>query len=137
MNHMRLWAAAAIIALIVIVGFWLSVPHTRDVHEVRDNLAVEESIPEVTLRDVYKKGVHTVTGSIMAPNACSTISSSAMLQDDASGAQNILVTVALENGVGVCLELPTRETFQVTVAAPAHLPFTATVNGVLATTTAL
>lgn len=134
MNHTRLWIAATIIAVFVIVGFILSVPHTRDVAETKAPAAAS-STPAVTLHDAYKKGVHAVTGSLMAPNACATISTETALQGDPSSSQTIVVAIAMPRDSGVCLQVPTRISFQTTVEAPANLPFVVTVNGAQATTT--
>lgn len=134
MSHRRLWVAAAIIALVIIVGFVLSVPHTRDVFRAPAPPVVT-TVPPVTLHDVYKKGVHTITGSLMAPNACTVVTASARLQGDASSTERIEVTLSTSNDTGVCLELPTLIRFSTTITAPAHLPLTATVNDSVASTT--
>lgn len=134
MNYRRLWVAAAIIAFIIIAGFAFSVPHTRDAARV----SVSESaptVPLVTLHDVFKKGMHTITGSLLAPNACTIVTAHASLQGDASSTESIHVVLSMPSDVGVCLELPTRVNFSTTIAAPARLPLTATVNGSAASTT--
>lgn len=134
MNHTRFWFAAAIIAVVIIVGFVLSVPHTRDVPET-SLLSVTPVIPSVVVRDVFKKGVHTITGSIEAPNACTTISVEASVQGNASTTENILVAISMPEDAGVCLQLPTNRDFKTTLSAPADLPIIVTVNGAPATTT--
>lgn len=137
MKHSRLWLSASIIALVIIIGFVISVPHTRDVPGARALNVTTPGVPEVALRDVFKKGVHTISGSVEAPDACSTVSAEASLTGDASSTQSILVAVSIATDAGICLELPTRETFQTTLAAPAQLPLFVTVNGVTATTSEL
>ncbi len=135
MNHTRLWTAAGIIALVVIVGFVLSVPRAGDV--ARTSLSQEGAapVPAVTLRDVFKKGTHTISGSLEAPNACTAATAQASLTTDASGTESILVAIAMPLDTGVCLQVPTRVTFSTTVNAPAGLPLSVTVNGEVATTT--
>lgn len=135
MSQKRLWIAATIIALIVVGGFVLSVPHTRDVIEAPTGIA-STSVPFVTLHDVFKKGVHTITGSILAPNVCTTVSAQATLEGTASSTENILVDISMPSDTGVCLQVPTPVTFQTTLSAPAQLPFMVTVNGSVATTSA-
>ncbi len=135
MNHTRLWIAAAIIALIVVLGFVLSVPHTRDVPQEQKAALATVSVPAVTLHDVYKKGVHTITGSVLASDACSSVTADAVLEGEASTTESILVRVTLADQPGICLEVPTKETFQTTMVAPANLPIGATVNGQEASTT--
>lgn len=136
MNHKRLWVASAIIAAVILVGFVLSVPHTRDVGDISSSQVVAPSVPNVSLRDSFKKGVHTITGSVEAPNACASVSAQASLVGDASNASGILVAVSLEKDSGVCLQVPTDISFSTTITAPARLPIIATVNGESATTTA-
>lgn len=129
MKHSRLWIAAAIIALVVITEFVLSVPHTRDVAQTLTSNIASTSVPLVTLRDVFKKGTHTISGSLSAPNACTTVSVQA-----ASSTEGILVEISMPTDVDICLQLPTLLTFQTTLAAPAELPFIVTVNGSVAST---
>lgn len=135
MNQKRLWVSATIIALIVLVGFVLSVPHTRDIPGTSASGTAVSSVPLVTLRDVFKKGMHTITGSLLAPNACTIVTAHASLQGDASSTESILVALSMPSDVGVCLELPTRVNFSTTIAAPARVPLFATVNGSAASTT--
>lgn len=136
MSHKRLWVAAAIIAVVIFVGFILSVPHTRDIGNSSSSQNVATSAPSVSLHDSFKKGTHTITGLIEARNACASVSAQASLVGDATNASGILVMISLEKDSGVCLQVPTPIHFTTTVSAPAHLPITATVNGEVATTTA-
>lgn len=133
MNHTRLWAAAAIIALVIGVGFAFSVPHTRDLKEAVVMLAAPV-VPVVALRDSFKKGVHTISGSIEAPNACTSVNAEAHFTSTASTTGRILVTISTLDESGVCLQLPTRIPFQTSVTAPARTPIDVTVNGSVATT---
>lgn len=137
MNRMRLRVSAAIIAFVIFIAFALSVPHTRDVAEVPVTGSATSSVPLVTLHDSFKKGFHTITGSIEAPNACTSVGARASVVSDASSTESILVAIFMPSDAGVCLELPARATFHTTVSAPAHLPFIVTVNGTAATTTVL
>jgi hypothetical protein len=135
MNHRRLWIVAGIIAFIIVGGFVFSVPHTRDVARVSTSPFVA-TIPPVTLHDVFKKGLHTITGSLLAPNACSSVTAEAKLVGDASTTGNILhIALTMPITTGLCLELPTNIKFSTTIAGPAQVTITATVNGIAATTT--
>lgn len=135
MSRMRLWISAAIIASIVLIIFALSVPHTRDVGTSQAILTETEKAPSVSLRDSFKKGVHTISGSVEAPNACATVNATASLEGDASAGENILVSVSMSSDSGICLQIPTRTSFQTTVSAPVGLSISVTVNGALASTT--
>ena len=137
MNRMRLWVSAAIIAFIILVAFALSVPHTRDVKVDVELQTETENVPPVVLRDSFKKGVHTISGSFEAPNACTSVNASATLVGDVSSKESILVIISMPSDSGVCLQAPTRTSFQTTISAPANLPISVMVNGSLASTTSL
>lgn len=134
MSHKRLLISSSIIAFVILISFALSVPHTRDVAEKLPSTAVIEDTPIITLRDAFKKGLHTISGSIQVPNACTAVSAVASLAGNASSTESILLEISVQSDSGVCLQLPTKATFQTTVSAPANLPFTVTVNGSVATT---
>jgi hypothetical protein len=134
MSHMRLWAAAAIITLAIIIGFIFSVPRARDGAHPAKTLAATVT-PPVSLHDVFKKGVHTITGSVETPTACSAVTASASLTP--GDTPTIQVALTLATSEGVCLQLPTLVKFSTTVTAPARTPITATVDGAVATTTVL
>lgn len=133
MNQRHFWIAAGIIAVIVIGGFFLSVPHTTELKEAA-LMAPAPAAPEVSLHDSYKKGVHTITGSLMAPDACGQLSAAASL-GGASTSPSISVALSLADQSGVCLEVPTPMPFRLTVSAPASAPIDVTVNGETASTT--
>lgn len=136
MKYSRLWLAASIIAFVVVVGFVLSVPHTRDVGKTEQSQSNAASAPVVSLRDLFKKGVHTITGTMEVPNACTAVTVLAALSGDTANPDGILVQISYPADIGVCLQVPTSVSFSTTISAPAGLPLTATVNGVAATTTA-
>ncbi len=137
MKYSRLWLSATIIALIIGISFAFSVPHTRDVGETSPREDAVINVPSVSLRDSFKTGVHTITGSLEAPNACATVSARAALINEASSTDGILIELSLPEDSGTCLQAPTQATFMTTIAAPARLPITVTVNGAAATTTVL
>lgn len=133
MNHTRLLVAATIIALVVFVSFVLSVPRTNNTEETVTTQSVPVT-PLVTVRDVFKKGLHTITGSIEAPNACTSVSAEASVLGEATSTQRILVAIAMPADEGVCLQLPTRTPFEAKIEAPIGLPISVTVNGMAAAT---
>lgn len=136
MSHTRLWVAAAIIALVVIVGFVLSVPHARDVAETQQ-ASIATTTPKITILDSYKKGTHTITGSVEMPNACAAVSAEAHIATgDASSTPSILIALTMVDDGGICLQLPTTATFKTTVSTTTtRLPLVVTINGTIATTT--
>lgn len=137
MTHMRLWAAAGIIACVVIVGFILSVPRVGDGGRVPSEQGEARTVLPVSLRDTYKKGVHTITGAVKAKTACSQVDATATLKGDVANPEGIVVEIAVTDPDGVCLQLPTSVPFSTTINAPSGLPVTVTLNGANATTTAL
>ena len=134
MSHTRLWTSAAIIALLIVTGFLISVPHTRDAAMVALP-QVATGTPTVAVRDSFKKGLHTITGSIQVPNACTLITAQASLLGDASSPNGIALELSYPMDSGICLQTETKATFQTSISAPAGLPLVVTVNGVAATTT--
>ena len=137
MSHKRLLVVAAILAGVILASFALSVPRARDTAPLTDDENSSVETPAVALRDSFRKGVHTITGSMKAPNACTTASASAALVGDASNPTGILIEISLPEDTGVCLKRSTTVNFSTTIAATAALPLTATVNGVAATVSSL
>jgi len=139
MTHMRLSSAAIIIAILIGVAFMFSVP--RVVRDGEQEQRVEEVVakaPEVELSDSYKKGVHTIMGSIVAPNACTTLTAEASHAQSADSATVINLAITTASNDGVCLQLPTKVKFTTSIEAPADVLIQqTTVNGVVATTIAL
>lgn len=134
-HRMRLKASAGIIAVVILLSFALSVPHTRDTGP-QTVLETAVAVPAVTIRDSFRKGVHTISGTVEAANACASVNAEASLVGNASGTEGITVALTLERQPGVCLELPTPLRFETSIEAPADLPLTVTVNGAPASTSA-
>lgn len=137
MMSLRLWISSGIIITIVLIAFALSVPHTRDVAVDSVPLSEADPVPSVIVRDSFKNGVHTISGSVEALNACTSVSASATRTSDAARTDGILVAVVMSSDSEVCLQMPTRIDFKTTVSAPANLPISVTVNGYMASTTSL
>ena len=133
MTHTRLWIAATIIAVIILASFVLSVPHTRDVPLPETAANATAEVPVVTLHDAYRKGTHTLSGSIEAPNPCTSLDVTAVLQGTASSSESILVSFSMPKDTGICVQQVVNLPFSVTISAPDDLPISATVNGVTAT----
>lgn len=134
MRHIRLWTSAGIIAVVIFVSFVITVPHTRDLPVPVVSEAETQTIPNVSIRDAFKKGTHTITGSIMAPNPCTSVSVTAEIVG-ATSSQSILLSILMPSDAGVCLQIPVLKSFSTTMNGPSGLPIQATVNGISATTT--
>lgn len=138
MSHRRLWISAAIITAIVVSGFILFVPHAKDVAQAPTATNTAPTIPPITIKDVFKKGVHTISGAIETPNACSTVTAMASTTLDTAGITRIQLHLTITpDEDDVCLQLPAIKNFSTTITAPAGAAITATVNGTAATTTIL
>ena len=132
MNHSRLWILATIIALAIMLGFVVSVPHTRDIATAPLENIVQVA-PVVSLNDSFRKGLHTISGSLTVPNACTFVTARPVLTNNASSTDGILVELSFPVDTGVCLQVHTRTNFSTTLNAPARLPISVMVNGVVAT----
>lgn len=136
MTHSRLWAAAGVLALCIVLVFFLSAPHAREVPATDDAASVAATTsPIVALHDSYAKGTHTYSGTVLAPDACASASASATLSGDASSTQTAVLNITLTSTSGVCLQLPTPISFSTTLLAPREASTTVTVNGTAASTT--
>ncbi len=120
----------------ILVIFFLSVPHAQEVADQTGKGAASNAptIPVVTLSDSYAKGVHTYSGTFLAPNACTTLSADAVVGGDASGTPTVSLSLTYPADAGVCLQLPTKTPFLTTLEAPQDATVTVDVNGVLAST---
>ncbi len=137
MNHTRLRVVATIIGGFILISFILSVPHAREISPVAVPESIATSTPAVALRDAFRRGVHSITGSVEAPDPCTVVSAQAVPVGDASSTTGILIEVTLPEDSGVCLQVPSPLSFSATITAPEGLPMSATVNGVAASTTVL
>jgi len=135
MSRMRLSLSAVIIIFIILITFAFSVPRTRDANVESFTSSATTTIPLVSVRDSYRRGVHTISGVVLAPDACRAVTASASLAGNATSVQGILVSLTVEDDSDICLELPSEVEFETTIEAAADLPITVTINGVPATTT--
>lgn len=121
MIRMRLWTASAVILAVILAGFVLSVPHTKDATVAPTPAPVPVA---VLVQDTYAKGTHTITTTLEAPDACATATAEATLVEG-----GIQVSIAMPPDVGICLELPHRMALTSTIAAEPNLPISVVVNG--------
>lgn len=130
--HARFWMAALILAVVIVGGFALSVPHAREVAEsVPQEDAVSETAPLVSLEDSYDEGVRTIEGVVLAPDACATVGAEAVL-----AVERIQVDVMVMRDEELCLEIPAEREFSASIEAADDAPLDVRINGVLATSTA-
>lgn len=130
MRTMRIWSAAAVIALVLALGFILSVPRAHDVGSVATSAATPPP-PFVSVRDSFKKGTHTIKVSVAAPDACTNVTGDASTKPGASAADpaTILIALVMPKDEGICLEEPATTTLSFSVAAGADAAIVTTING--------
>ncbi len=126
--YSRTRLAIGVLIGIIAFSFFFSVPRTRDIVESTVLTTAMSEAPDVSLQDVFKKGVHTLTGSVEAQNACANLSVEALHEDAGAPEAHIRVAITLTPYEGTCLQLPTRMRFSAQISAPAKLPVVATVN---------
>ncbi len=131
---MRITYAALIIAVAIMIGFALSIPHTSEIEQIVEVEETAPIVPVVTIHDSYKKGVHTITGSLELPNACMTLLAEATAQTNASTTEAITLALTTSTDTGVCLQIPKVKNFSTTIEAPDDVPIQVLVNGAAAST---
>ncbi|MGH7175036.1 MAG: hypothetical protein ACREGR_01605, partial [Minisyncoccia bacterium] len=134
----RLYFIAGGIALVIIAGFALSVPHLKDVGAPSTQNPGSTAIvtPTVYLHDAYKKGTHTISGKVLAADPCAIVNASASVIPGAASStpDTILVTLDMPPDTGNCLQEPATSTFALSVQAASNAVFTASINGTDAST---
>lgn len=134
MHRTHLRAASVIIAFTVLLGFIISVPHTRDL-PAPPRVSAPSAPPLVSLNDRYAKGVHTLSGTLTAPDACASVAAQALFEGASSSAPRITLNLTVPPSEDVCLMRAQPAAFSATVAAPKGTPVTVFVNGEAASTT--
>ncbi|MDO8623783.1 MAG: hypothetical protein Q7R54_00275 [bacterium] len=119
---------------ILIGGFAFFIPHANRGGEEAPASPVSTSVtPAVTISDSYRKGTHALTGSILAPTPCTSVSAIASVAS--STPESILVAISMPPDTGICLQQATAISFTVSALAGADATIQTLVNGVLASTT--
>ncbi len=135
MSSSRLLASAGIVAIVIIIGFALSIPHARDgTIPPSSSRAPATTTPIVTLLDAYRRGVHTISGSVIAPDPCTLVTATATPMLSGTTTIGIALALTMPADQGICLELPSPITFSTHIAAPRGLPISVSVNGATAST---
>ena len=137
MNHTRLWIVSALIACLIVASFLVSILRAQRAEAPGASVLpiAETAQSAVSIKDTFKKGVHTISGSLVVPDACTTPIVDVVVGGDSSDPQSIIVDLAYPEDTGVCLQMPTSVSFSTNVTAPEGLPILVMVNGTIATTT--
>src|SRR3989344_2336892 len=130
---LRIALAVFISIAALIAAFAFFIPHTNQGSEEPSAIAPSPITPEVTLKDSYTKGSHTIAGSILAPTPCTSVTALATV---ASGTpQTISIEVLMPPDTGICIQQASSISFAVSARAEVHAVLEASVNGVTASTT--
>jgi hypothetical protein len=131
---LRIALAVFVAVVIIIAAFAFFTPHAnRGGEQAPSASIVQKPVPDVSLSDSYKKGMHTISGSIMAPTPCTSVTADASV---ASGTPAVIsVTISMPSDAGICLQQATVVPFKVSAAAGADAIIAAYVNGAPASTT--
>lgn len=122
----------------LILGFIYFVPPTNDLSVTpEEGVVPATTTPSVTVKDSYKKGTHTITGSILAPNACTVVTATSNVVPSVASSTPAVITlrISMPEDTGICLQVPQEKSFSVTAVAGADAVIQATVNGQMASTT--
>lgn len=131
----QFWVALLCVGIVLLAAYSISVERAREVAVPAPKVAAEA--PPVALdsyADSYRRGTHTVSGSVAVPTPCYVVTAAATT-DASSTPERIRVDISAPPDTGSCLMLPDTKPFSVTATAPADADISLYVNGALATTT--
>jgi hypothetical protein len=127
-------ALGVFVAVVIgIAGFALFIPHANKGGEQSPHLEQSTMLPSVSLSDSYKKGIHTISGTVEAPTPCITLTADTSVASGTPDTISVMITMPADTGI--CLQVITDLPFNVTVAAGMDARIVALVNGVVASTT--
>ncbi len=132
-------ALSVFVATILLIGLYaLYIPHANLNNETAPLAEITPvPAPPVFLKDAYRKGEHTISGSLLAPTACTTLTATANVSPSAASStpETITITLLMPPDTGVCLQQLTKMSFTVSATAAADALFHVLVNGQVASTT--
>ena len=105
MNNMRIWSAAAVIALVLLLGFILSVPHAHDGGS-RASATAATSTPVVSVHDTFKKGTHTIKISLAAPDACTSVTGQTSVEPASGSVSTSSPQASTPDTIVIALDMP-------------------------------
>ena len=127
-HHVQLAVAAFIVVLVIV--YLLFAFHTQDGAMPK---ATGQTVPQVALtqiKSLYAKGSYRVSGAVSVPTPCYTLSSQV-----STATSSIRIDLSSPVDTGVCLQVPTAETFSVSAVGSKGASIQVYLNGKLATTT--
>lgn len=132
---MRIWIGVGAFLGVLIIGFAFFVFRISEgpVPSPSPKASTTE-ISDVHVSDTYKKGVHTVKGTATVPTACTTLTATSSVIEEASTSESIIrIDLSAEPDTGTCLKLPTEMKFSITQSADHGASIAVYANGEFAT----
>lgn len=114
-------------AVLVVSGYALFIPQTNKDEVVAPVEGNPEPAPIVTLDATYRRGVHTISGTIEAPTPCTLVGVESAVAS--STPASITVSLTLTPDEDICVQVVTPLPFSVTAAAPEDAVIAVTVQG--------
>ena len=126
---MRSWilAFALLIALIAAYAFYAI--HAGGGAAAGERATARATATFVSVKDTYSGGTHSISGIVLAPDACAEAVATTTIAD------GIRVDVTVPASEGICLEVPTKEPFAASASGDADAVVSVYLDGVFATTT--
>lgn len=132
----RIALGTSVLIVITVLIFVFSIPHANTPGESGPApLVIAPVVPGISIRDVYKKGAHTITGSLKVPNHCTTVSVESVL--DGEPTKGILILLTVLEDEGICLQEKVERSFTTSIVAEEKMPIRVLINGTEATVTLL
>lgn len=122
-------------AVLLIAAFAFFIPHANNGAEEASLPAESTPVtPNITLSDVYKKGIRTFSGSVEAPTPCTEVVVHGEISS--STPERITISILMPPDTSICLQQITKVPFKVTLPATVAAVVEVLVNGRQASTTA-
>ncbi len=129
--NVRLVVSIFICIVVITAGIFFFA--TYEGAQVKEKVPTQATTtPAVTLKDSFKKGIHTITGTVTVPTPCTEIDANAAV-DSAQNPPVIQVNITTTASEGICLLRAENEAFTLKVTAPESATVVTSVDGILVT----
>ncbi len=136
----RLFIIALILIAFGILSIFIFSPHLTNNGNIAAHVSVATSTPHVitlvSLQNSYRRGKHTIKGSLVMPTPCYTITANTSMVPSTTPPV-IRLNLVVPIDTGRCLALTATTTFSTTQVAAKGAIIKAYINNTFATSTAL
>jgi hypothetical protein len=130
---MRIALSVFLASIILVAGFVFSIPHANKDNEIGPSVETKSLsiLPTIFIHDTYKKGIHSITGSLAIPTPCMKATTEALVlpHEGSTTPQIIHIEISIPEDAGPCLQLAATSTFSASLSADANVVIEASVNG--------